>query len=93
MKISFAVTTHDENELVRRLLTQLQEFIEEYETDDEIVIVDDYSTEETDRILEEFTSFEFISVHPHALERNFSAQKNYLNSLCTGDYIFQIDAD
>jgi glycosyltransferase involved in cell wall biosynthesis len=56
---------------------------------DEIVIVDDYSSvPETLKILATETN-----VYRHALNLDYSAQKNYLNSKCTKRYIFQIDAD
>jgi len=36
---------------------------------------------------------ELIVFGQHPLNENFSKQKNYLNSLCTKDYIFNLDAD
>ena len=94
MKVSFAITTHNEGECISDLLNQLQEHIEEHEADDDIVILDDFSTDpDTVYILENYSSFPYVQVHRRALEKDFGAQKNYLNTLCTGDYIFQIDAD
>ena len=94
MKVSFAITTHDEGECISDLLSQLQEHIEENKTDDEIVILDDFSSDpDTVYILEKYSSFPYVQVHRRALEKDFGSQKNYLNTLCTGDYIFQIDAD
>ena len=94
MKVSFAITTHDEGECISDLLSQLQEHIEENKTDDEIVIVDDFSSDpDTVYILENYSNFPYVQVHRRALEKDFGSQKNYLNTLCTGDYIFQIDAD
>ena len=34
-----------------------------------------------------------IKLVKRELNNDFAGQKNYLTSLCTGDYIFQIDAD
>ena len=94
MKVSFAITTHNEGECISDLLTQLQEHIEEHEADDDIVILDDFSTDpDTVYILENYSSFPYVHFHQRALERDFGTQKNYLNTLCTGDYIFQVDAD
>jgi glycosyltransferase involved in cell wall biosynthesis len=94
MRISFAVTTHNEGELIERLLSQLTEFIEGNDTDDEIVILDDYSEDsDTVRILETYSNLSYTHLHRRALERDFGAQKSYLNTLCSGDFIFQIDAD
>jgi len=94
MKVSFAITTHNEGECISDLLSQLQEHIEENEPHDDVVILDDYSTDpDTVYILENYSSFPHVQLHKRALERDFGAQKNYLNTLCTGDYIFQVDAD
>lgn len=94
MKVSFAVTTHNENECIERLLSQLQEHIEEGEYDDEIVILDDFSDDpDTVNILEIYSNLPYVQLHRRALERDFGAHKSYLNTLCSGDYIFQIDAD
>ena len=100
MKVSFAITTHNEDDCLEDLLTQLRIFIEdsgsgqEFGTEDEIVILDDYSTNsDTIRILESHYMEPYISLHRRRLNRDFGAQKSYLNTLCMGDYIFQIDAD
>ena len=34
-----------------------------------------------------------VQAHPFNFQQNFLENKNYLNSKCTKDYIFQIDAD
>lgn len=93
MKVSFAITTHNEGECIGDLLAQLQEHIEDNETD-EIVILDDYSDDpDTVRILESYSTLPYVQLHRRALERDFGTQKSYLNTLCSGDYIFQLDAD
>lgn len=100
MKVSFAITTHNEVDSLENLITQLRTFIEdsgvgqESGTEDEIVILDDYSiNSDTVRILESHSEEPYISLHRRNLDRDFGAQKSYLNTLCSGDFIFQIDAD
>lgn len=97
--ISFAITTHNEGEYIGALLNQLLPFSKK--SGDEIVIVDDYSDDElTQSILVKALaqaghsgSGLNLKLAYHHLNKNFAAHKNYLNSLCTGKYIFQIDAD
>lgn len=90
--ISFAITTHNEGEYIQALLNQLIPFCEQ--TGDEIVIVDDYSTDEfTVSLLEAYASGGEIKLFKHALNGDFAAHKNYLTEQCSGDYIFQVDAD
>jgi glycosyltransferase involved in cell wall biosynthesis len=92
VKISFAITVKDEGEYVSDLLNQLVPFCDE--TGDEIVVVDDNSTDEyTLSILESHSSIGAISLYKHELNNDFATHKNFLNSKCLGDYIFQIDAD
>jgi glycosyltransferase involved in cell wall biosynthesis len=90
--ISFAITTHNEGAYIQELLDQLVPYCEE--TGDEIVIVDDFSTDDFTRsILHGYATAENIHLYEHALNNDFAAHKNFLNSMCSGDYIFQIDAD
>ncbi len=91
--ISFAITTHNEGEYIETLLNQLIPFCQE--SGDEIVILDDHSDDpKTMRILG-LAKSQNVSVRLEfrKLNRDFAAHKNYLNSLCTGKYIFQVDAD
>jgi glycosyltransferase involved in cell wall biosynthesis len=88
MTISYAILTHNEGNYISKLIP----FLLEYKRDqDEIVIVDDYSDDQiTKDILDKYKS-EIVLKY-----REFdgdASQKNYLNSICTGDYILQLDAD
>jgi len=94
MKVSFAITTHNEGECIERLLSQLQEHIEGGNSEDEVIILDDFSTDtDTVSTLESYSNLPYVQLHRRALERDFGSHKSYLNTLCSGDYIFQIDAD
>jgi glycosyltransferase involved in cell wall biosynthesis len=90
--ISFAITTKNEGEYIQNLLSQLVPFCEQ--TKDEIVVVDDYSTDEfTVALLDAYATGGEIKLIKHALNNNFAEHKNFLTSQCSGDYIFQVDAD
>jgi glycosyltransferase involved in cell wall biosynthesis len=91
MKISYAVLTHNEGEYIEQILKFLSD---NKGLDDEIVVVDDYSSDPLSKgILEEYQDMGLIKLFKRELNNDFAEQKNYLTSLCTGDYIFQIDAD
>ena len=85
--ISFALTTHNEGRYVYNLLEQILGFMRD---DDEIVILDDYSDDQ-----ETIDAIEYFGckIHSRKFDGHFAEHKNYLNSLCKGDWIFQIDAD
>lgn len=90
--ISFAITTHNEGEYIRDLFDQLIPYCET--TGDEIVVVDDTSTDAfTCQLLYDYADENKIRLYTHELNNDFAAHKNYLNSMCEGDYIFQVDAD
>jgi glycosyltransferase involved in cell wall biosynthesis len=88
--ISYCITTHDEGAayikpLLDRLLKHLQ-------PEDEIVVVDDFSTEEsTVNVLNEYR--DRVNLYFNSLNNDFAAHKNFAKSKCTKDYIFFIDAD
>lgn len=94
MKISYAILTHNEGEYISKLLTLL---LSNKVEQDEIVILDDFSTDKrTVEILEEFKQKAQIDNSLVFKQRVFDGdhtQKNAINEHCTGDYILQIDAD
>ena len=90
--ISFAITTYNEGEYIRDLLDQLIPHCEQ--TGDEIVVVDDNSTDPfTSSMLYDYADKDKIGLYQHELNHDFAAHKNFLNSKCNGEYIFQVDAD
>ena len=95
MKISYAIPVCDEIEEIQNLTQYLLKHKSE---EDEIVILVDetnHSQEVKDYIetfAEECMDDNVIRAY-HALNKNFAKHKNYLNSLCSGDWIFQLDAD
>jgi hypothetical protein len=91
MKISYGLTAWIEHKELNRLLTFLKPRIDD---EDEIVIVYDQNrvTPEVMEVMENFKRDNY-SYHPFDFQQDFLANKNYLGSLCSGEYIFQIDAD
>jgi glycosyltransferase involved in cell wall biosynthesis len=96
MKISYGITVCNEHQELQNLLEYLIKLID---AQDEIVIVIDEQngTEEVKDYVEDFAheylDLEDIKVLYHPLNKDFAAHKNFINVNCSGDYIFQIDAD
>ena len=90
MKISYGLTVCNEHEEINNLIVYLLERIDK---EDEIVVVYDQNrvTNEVLNILNQHA--ENILSYPFNFQQNFLENKNFMNSKCTGEYIFQIDAD
>ena len=74
--ISYAIMTHNEGECIEKLLSFI---IENKQDHDEIVVVDDYSTDPvTKAILEEHEAMHHIKLFKRELNKDFAAQKNFL---------------
>ena len=93
MVISYAITTHNEYDEINELLGILVHHID---TDDEIVILDDFSDERTQEVftawMQQYKQINW-KFEQRALNKDFAKQKNYLTRMCSGDYIINIDAD
>jgi len=90
MKISYAITVCNELEEVKRLVNFL---LSNKRTEDEIVILfDDKGTEEVWNYLVQVEG-DIALLHRAQFRNDFSEWKNKFFKLCSGNYIFQIDAD
>jgi len=93
MKISYAITVCNELKEITELTNFLQNRIEK---EDEIII--QYDTNGVTKEVSDFlTIFGEINTQtkivPFPLNKDFATFKNNLKKNCSGDYIFQIDAD
>ena len=90
MKLSYAIPVCNEHVELERLLSFLRRTVEE---GDEIVVQCDQgnTTIEVSRVLNSYA--DRIKVIRFPLNGHFSNFKNNLKDHCTGDWIFQIDAD
>ena len=94
MKISYAVTVCNELTELQRLLDHLLQY---RKPGDEIVIL--FDSKNGTKEVENYLRIKSISTYTHftwvaaEFDGHFADWKNKLNSLCTGDFIFQIDAD
>jgi glycosyltransferase involved in cell wall biosynthesis len=87
-KITYAVTVCDEDEELNKLLSLLSEKKRE---DDEILVQADKTntTKKVEAVAKKY-KVKFIKF---PLNNDFASFKNNLKKECSGDYIFQIDAD
>jgi len=109
LKISYLITCHDETDIFNELLTKISCAINNsqicVESRDEIIILEDNKKPSltfdtpTQKIIEKHMDNAgkdrewFVHHQRHSLDNNYGEHKNFGNSLCVGDYIFQIDGD
>ena len=88
MKISYAITVCNEVNEIKKLIPIL---LEGKRQEDEIVVLFDKQngTAEVWSYLQE----QDVKCKAKSFNHHFADWKNYLTTLCSGDYIFQIDAD
>jgi hypothetical protein len=89
MKISYAITVCNELKEIQTLLNFLKENKRE---EDEIVILFDKQGGNAE-VWSYLQHTGIKNITAASFKNHFADWKNYLNSLCNGDYIFQIDAD
>lgn len=94
MKISYGITVHNEADELNKLLEIL---IHKTDVEDEIVICDDFSNDETQFVIQswaqQYGHDKLIKVYKRHLDGDFASQKNSIIDNSIGDYIFHIDAD
>ena len=92
MKISYAITVCNEFVEIQNLVSFL---LENKRNEDEIVIL--YDSNNGEEGVEEYLRAKSVNSefawHSGNFKNHFADWKNKLTSLCSGDYIFQIDAD
>ena len=93
MKISYAIPVCNELREIQSLINFLTQ---NKRPEDEIIILYDENNGAKD--VEEYLRSKSVNPtsflwYPYKFEGHFANMKNHLTSLCSGDYIFQIDAD
>ncbi|KUJ50503.1 glycosyltransferase family 2 protein [Chryseobacterium sp. JAH] len=92
MKISVALCTYNGEKFLKQ---QLDSIIDQTVNVDEIIVCDDRSTDQTQRILSEYSAKFPDTFKIHINEKNLRSVKNFEKaiSLCTGEIIFLSDQD
>jgi hypothetical protein len=92
MRISYAITVCNELDEIKRLVP----FLHQYKrSEDEICVLLDKpkASQELLDQLYKYSSANFITLKESTFQGHFAEWKNELTKMCSGDYIFQIDAD
>ena len=92
MKLSYAITACNEYEEIIRLVTQLLNYKGE---NSEIIILLDTPKAPVELVeyLELQANEDYITLIESEFNNDFAQWKNFLNSNCKGEWIFQLDAD
>ena len=92
--ISYLITTKNEGNQIKELYNLLSDYI----TGNEIVFIDDYSTDS--HTLTFYSDLKWAEIpgklvqfHQHHLDGDYGGHKNFGIEQCRGEWIFQIDAD
>ena len=96
MKISYAITVCNEIEEIKRLIP----FLLEHKRDEDEIVIQQDDTDFSAGIASVVESYcrelaiarEVVYTHTPLMD-DFGSFKNQINKHCTGDFIFQIDAD
>jgi len=91
MKISYCITVYNEVEEFKRLLTHL---LKEVQSQDEIIILCDTrggKSEELESYCKPYLNQ--VEFYEASFGGHFADWKNSLSTYCSGEYIFQLDAD
>lgn len=90
--ISYCITVHNEDSSFKTLLDRLYPFVEGGK--DEIIIQDDYSTnEKTLEVINEYKSKENVVYYQHPLNNHYGEFKNEFIKRASNEFIIAIDAD
>ena len=89
MKISYAIPVCNEYKEIKYLL----EYLNKHKREQDEIIVQCDQGNTTPEVYEVLKQYSDIKIIEFALNKDFAAFKNNLKDNCSGDYIFQIDAD
>ena len=90
--ISYAILACNE---YKELVVLLNKLAKHLRPEDEIVVVldSDSYTSEVKALCNDYNALPNFHTYYHKLDKDFAKHKNFLNSKCSKDWIFNIDAD
>jgi glycosyltransferase involved in cell wall biosynthesis len=102
MKISYLITCSTETDTLERLLSLVGTYVRNDIEDEMVVVIDNDATDndKTKNILSNLVvqmgpeyMEKRVKIFGNSLNNDYGTHKNYCNSKCTGDWIFQLDGD
>lgn len=84
-KISATILVHNNENTISKTINSIKDFV------DEIVIIDDYSTDDTVEIINKLT--DKVKVYQRKLDNDFATQRNFSLEKCTSEWVIIIDSD
>jgi len=85
MKISGAILVHNNERTIAKAINSIKDLI------DELIVVDDYSTDNTIKIIKKI--YPKAKIYRKALNKNFATQRNFALSKVSHDWVLFIDSD
>lgn len=84
-KISAAILIHNNEETITATIKSIDDIV------DEIIIIDDYSSDNTIEIIKNLTCK--AKIYTRALNNDFAAQRNFSLEKCSNEWVLVIDSD
>jgi len=85
MKISATILVKNNEKTIRQTINSIEEIV------DEIIVVDDFSTDNTIDIIQSLTKK--AKIYVRALDSDFAAQRNFSLEQCQNEWVIVIDSD
>ncbi|MBR9677249.1 glycosyltransferase family 2 protein [Candidatus Woesearchaeota archaeon] len=83
--LSGLILTHNNSRTIKQCINSIKSIV------DELVIIDDYSTDDTLKIIKKL--YPKFKVHKRKLNNNFAAQRNFALTKVENDWVLFIDSD
>jgi glycosyltransferase involved in cell wall biosynthesis len=85
IKLSSTILVRNNKDTISKTINSINDFV------DEIIIIDDYSTDNTIELIKFLTNK--AKIYQRKLDNDFAAQRNFSLTKCSNDWIIVIDSD
>jgi glycosyltransferase involved in cell wall biosynthesis len=85
IKLSATILVHNNSNTIAKTINSIKEFVEE------IIIIDDYSSDDTIEIIKSLTTK--AKIYQRKLDNDFASQRNFSLEKCSNEWVVVIDSD